>query len=73
MAINNVVSVQQHNGGFLPYITLHYITLHYTVDPIMVLPSGNQFKRPEEVLCLQPMIPPKRFGIFLPDWGMLRR
>ena len=22
---------------------------------------------------LQPMIPPKRFDIFLPDWGMLRR
>ena len=22
---------------------------------------------------LQPMIPPKRFDIFPPDWGMLRR
>ena len=28
----------------------------------------------EEVLSLQPMIPPKRFDIFPPDWGvMLRR
>ena len=25
------------------------------------------------VLYLQPMIPPKRFDIFPPDWGMLRR
>ena len=25
------------------------------------------------VLSLQPMIPPKRFDIFPPDWGMLRR
>ena len=28
----------------------------------------------EEVLYLQPLIPPKRFDIFFPpDWGMLRR
>ena len=27
----------------------------------------------EEVLYLQPMIPPKRFDISLADWGMLRR
>ena len=27
----------------------------------------------EEVLYLQPMIPPKRFDIFPPDWGMLIR
>ena len=51
------VSVQ-HNGGFLPDI---------------ILPSGNPFKCNEEVLYLQPMIPPKRFYIFPPDWGMLRR
>ena len=31
------------------------------------------FKCHEEVLYLQPMIPPKRFDIFPPDWGMLRR
>ena len=46
---------------------------HYTVDP-MVLPSENPFKCHEEVLYLQPLIPPKRFDIFFPpDWGMLRR
>ena len=55
MAIN--VSVK-HNGGFLPDIT--------TVDP-MLLPSGNPFKCHEEVLYLQPMIPPKRFDVFPPD------
>ena len=31
------------------------------------------FERHEEVLYLQPMIPPKRFNIFPPDWGMFRR
>ena len=39
----------------------------------MLLPSENPFKCHEEVLHLQPMIPPKRFDIFPPDWGMLRR
>ena len=39
----------------------------------MLLPSGNPFKYHEEVLYLQPIIPPKRFDIFSPDWGMLRR
>ena len=39
----------------------------------MILPSGNPFKCREEVLYLQPMIPPKLFDIFPPDWGMLRR
>ena len=39
----------------------------------MLLPSGNPFKCHEEVLSLQSMIPPKRFDIFPPDWGMLRR
>ena len=42
MAIN--VSVQ-YNGGLLPD--------NYTVDP-MLPPSGNPFKRHEEVLSLQP-------------------
>ena len=55
MAIN--VSVQ-HNGGFSPR--------HYTVDP-MLLPSRNPIKCHEEVLYLQPLIPPKRFDIFFPD------
>ena len=35
--------------------------------------SRNPFKCHEEVLYLQPMIPPKRFDISPPDWGMLRR
>ena len=52
-------------GGFLSDIS-------YTVDPIL-LPSGNPFKCHEEVLDLQPMIPPKRFDIFPSAWGMLRR
>ena len=47
MAIN--VSVQ-YNGGLL------------TVDP-MLFPSGNPFICHEEVLYLQPLIPPKRFDI----------
>ena len=45
---------------------------HYTADP-MLLPSENPFKCHEEILYLQPMIPPKRFGIFPSDWGMLTR
>ena len=53
MAIN--VSVQ-YNGGLLPDII-------QTVDP-MLFPSGNPFKCHEEVLYLQPLIPPKRFDIF---------
>ena len=39
----------------------------------MLLSWGNLFKCHEEVLYLQPLIPPKRFDIFPPDWGMLRR
>ena len=35
--------------------------------------SGNPFKCYQEVWYLQPMIPPKRFDIFPPDWGMVRR
>ena len=55
MAIN--VSVQ-YNGGLLPDIVL-------TVNP-MLLPSGNPFICHEEVLYLQPLIPPKRFDISSP-------
>ena len=59
MAIN--VSVQ-HNVGFLPGIIL--LTQCY------YLPLGNNpFKCHEEVLYLQPMIPPKRFDIFSPLTG----
>ena len=61
MAVN--VSVQS-NGGLLPGIII----------VLMLLPSGNPFKCHEEVLYLQPRIPPtKRFDIFPPDWGMLRK
>ena len=61
MAMN--VSVQ-YNGGFLPDIIL---------DP-MLLRSGNPFKCHEEFfLSMQPMIPSTCFGLFLLDWGMLRR
>ena len=62
MAID--VSVQHNDRWVSPR--------YYTVDQ-MLLPSGNRFKCHEEVLYLQPMIPPKRFDIFPPDWGMLKR
>ena len=53
MAINNVVSVQ-YNGGLLP-------------DIILLTQGYYPFKCHEEVLYLQPMIPPnKRFDIFPP-------
>ena len=43
-------------------------TKNDTVDPTMLLPSGNPFKCHEEelFLSLQPMIPPKRFDISPP-------
>ena len=63
MAIN-AVSVPYH-GGFLPDMIL--LTQCY------YLPSGNPIKCYEEVLSLQPMIQPKGFDIFSPDWGILRR
>ena len=44
---------------------LYVITIHTYVDP-MLLPSGNPFKRHEEVLFLQPMIASKRFDIVFP-------
>ena len=44
-----------------------------TVILYTYIPSANPFKCHEEVLSLQPMIPPKRFDIFPPDWEMLRR
>ena len=50
MAINNV-SVQ-YNGGLFRDIIL------------LLFPSGNPFKCHEEVLYLQPLIPPKRFDVF---------
>ena len=57
MAIN--VNVQ-YNGWASPR--------HYTVDP-MLSASGNLFKCHEDILYLQPLIPPKRFDIFSPITG----
>ena len=51
MAIN--VSVQ-YNDGLLPDNIL-------TVDPMLFPSRNNPFKYHEEVLYLQPLIPPKRF------------
>ena len=55
MAVN--VNVQ-YNGGLLPDIIL--LTQCYL---------QNLFKCHEEVLYLQPLIPPKRFDIFSPVTG----
>ena len=55
MAINANV---QYNGGLLPDIIL-----------LTQSASGNLFKYHEEVLYLQPLIPPKRFDIFSPITG----
>ena len=59
MAIN--VSVQ-YNGGLLPDIIL-------LLTQSMLSPSENPFKCHEEVLYLQPLIPPERFDIFSPLTG----
>ena len=61
------------------HVSVHSITVwvsprHYTVDPAMLLPSGNPFKYHEEnVSSLQSMIPSKRVDIFPLLCGMLRR
>ena len=56
-----------YNGGLLLGIILFKKNLNASkpVDP-MLSPSGNSFKCHEEVLYLQPLIPPKRFDIFPP-------
>ena len=51
MAIDVVVNVQ-HNGGFVPDIIIP-----------MLLPLGNPIECHEEVLSLQPTIPPKLVDI----------
>ena len=53
----------QYNGGLLPDIIL-LTQCYYHRNPV---------ECHEDVLSLQPMIPSKRFDIFPPDWGMLRR
>ena len=57
------VSVQ-YNGGLLPDIILLTQCYYH---------RGTRLKCHEELLYLQPIISPKRFDIFPPDWGMLRR
>ena len=59
VAINNVGSVQ-YNGGLLPDILL--LTQCY-------FHRGTRFKCHEELLYLQPLIPPKRFDIPPPLLG----
>ena len=57
-------------------VSVYSITVGFSPDIILLtqlLPLVNPFKCHEEALYLQPMIPPKRFDIFLPDWGLLRR
>ena len=60
---SNNVSVQ-YNGRLLPDIMLFYP---------MLLPLGNPFKYHEKVLSLKSTMPSKRFDIFPPDRGMLRK
>ena len=61
MAINGSV---QDNGGLLTGIILLTQCYYH---------MGNPFKHHEEIWYLQSMIPPKRFDILAPDWGMLRK
>ena len=63
MAINVIV---QYDGGFLPDIILLTQCYYHRGTRL-------KFKCHEEVLYFQLLIPPKRFDIFPPDWGMLRR
>ena len=42
---------------------------HYTVDPMLSASEINLFECHEEVLYLQPLIPPKRFNISPPIIG----
>ena len=58
LVLSDVPAWRQHNGGFLPGIIL--------LIQSMLLPSGNPFECHEEVLFLQPMIPPKCFDMFSP-------
>ena len=55
----------------LIHTLLYVMTIHtyiHTVDPKLSA-SGNLFECHEEVLYLQPLIPPKRFDIFSPITG----
>ena len=52
----------QYNGGLLPDIIMLTQCFYHRGT------RSNAMKR----LSLQPMIPPKLFDIFPPDWGMLK-
>ena len=54
-----IVASVQYNGGLLS-------------DIILLSLSRSPFICQADVLSLQSMIPPKRFDIFPPDWGMLK-
>ena len=56
-----------HPASCVPYRMPFYRT-HVLCTPRTVIGAVLQ-----EVLSLQPMIPPKRFDIVLSDWGVLRR
>ena len=59
-----------HEQDWQPYPVDPYSAIcdDHTVDP-MLFPSGNPFICHEEILYLQPLIPPKRFDIFSPLTG----
>ena len=63
MAIN--VSVH-YNGGLLPDIILLTQQCYY-------YHMGTPLNAMKRFLSLQPIMPRKRFDIFPPEWGMLRR
>ena len=67
LAINNVVSAVQYDGGLLSDIIILLTQCYYLLGGTRL----NAMKRC--CVYLQPMIPPKRFDIFPPDWEMLRR
>ena len=48
---------------------IHLSIQHLPEIILLISASGNLFECHEEVLYLQPMIPPKRFDIFSPITG----
>ena len=54
-----------HEQDWQPYPVDPYSAIYYVITMHTYIPSGkNPFKCHEEVLFLQPMIPPRRFDIF---------
>ena len=54
---------RSNDGGFLPGTILLTQCYYHRGTHLHAMKRLN----------LQPMIPPKRFDIFSPDWGVLRR